>query len=178
MSPFDRILLIIYSFIITIVCLLSLVIVSGWWQEPVYYLLHSPYVYDVQVYLSAFISLLLLMGLRLLWVSFTRQKNGKAVVHDYMLGQVRISIMTIENLVKKAVYQIHGVKEVRPRVVQTSRGMGLHIRAIVAPDISIPEVSREIQQRVQEYILQTTGITVNDIKVIVDNISSTRPRVE
>lgn len=178
MSPFDRILLIIYSLLISIMCLLSLTIVSGWWQQPLYFLWQSPKVYEIQIYLAIFIVVLLLMGLRLLWVALNRRQSGKAVVHDYMLGQVRISIITIENLVQKAVQQIPGVKEVKPRVVQNSRGMALHIRAIVTPDISIPEVSREIQQRVQEYLLQTIGITVNDIRVIVDNISNTRPRVE
>ena len=178
MSPFDRILLIIYSLVISIGCLLSLAIVSGWWQQPLHFLWQRPNVYEMQIYLAIFIAILLLLGLRLLWVALSRRQTGKAVVHDYILGQVRISILTIENLVKKVVHQIHGVKEVKPRVVQTSRGMALHIRAIVAPDISIPEVSREIQQRVQEYLSQTTGITVNDIKVIVDNISNTRPRVE
>lgn len=178
MSPFDRILLILYSLLTSVVCLLCLAIFSGWWQQPLYFLWQSPYGYELQIYLSIFVAVLLFVGLRLLWVSLSRRQTGKAVVHDYMLGQVRISILTIENLVKKTVHQIQGVKEVKPRVVQTSRGMALHIRAIVAPDISIPEVSREIQQRVQEYLSQTTGITVNDIKVIVDNISNTRPRVE
>ncbi|ABO49602.1 conserved hypothetical protein [Desulforamulus reducens MI-1] len=178
MSPFDRSLLIFYTLLMTIFSLLALLIVSGWWQQPLYLLWQSPYVHDLQLYLSIFIGVLLLVGLRLLWVSFSRRQTGKAVVHDYTLGQVRISLTTIENLVKKVVYQIQGVKEVKPRVIQTSKGMGLHIRAIVSPDISIPEVSRQIQQRVQEYLSQTTGIVVTDIKVIVDNISSTRPRVE
>nr|WP_315989158.1 alkaline shock response membrane anchor protein AmaP [Desulforamulus aquiferis] len=114
----------------------------------------------------------------LLWVSVTRQQSGKAVVHDYMLGQVKISLQAIENLVKKVVYQVHGVKDVKPRVIQSTGGIGLHIKAVVAPDISIPEVSREIQHRVQEYLAETTGITVTTIKIYVENISSTRPRVE
>lgn len=178
MSPFDRGLLVVYTFLITVFSALMLAIVSGWWQQPLFVLWQSPYIFEVQMYLSVFVGLLMLIGLRLFWVSLTRRQSGKAVVHDYMLGQVRISLQAIENLVKKVVYQVHGVKDVKPRVVQTPGGMGLHIRAVVAPDISIPEVSREIQQRVQEYISQTTGITVNDIKIIVENISTTRPRVE
>jgi len=177
-SPFDRGLLVVYTLLMTLFCSLLLSIVSGWWQQPLYFLWQSPYVFDLQLYLSVFIGLLLLIGLRLLWVSLTRRQSGRAVVHDYKLGQVRISLQAIENLVKKVVYQIPGVKDVRPSVIQTTGGMGLHIRAVVAPDISIPEMSREIQQRVQEYISQTTGITVNDIKIIVDNISTNRPRVE
>ena len=165
MTPFDRGLL---------------MIITGWWQQPLYFLWQGPYVYNEQLYLALIFAVLLLMGLRLFWVSLTRRNNagGKAVVHDYKLGQVRISVLAIENLVKKAVGQLPGVKEVKPRVVEHQKGMGLHIRVVVTPDISIPEVSREIQQKVQEYLAQTTGITVSEIKVIVDNISSTRPRVE
>lgn len=178
MTPFDRGLLVLYSLLMTVFSSMLLLIVSGWWQQPLYFLWQSPYRMNWQLYISMFIGFLLLIGLRLLWVSLTHRQSGKAVVHDYMLGQVRISILAIENLVKKVVYQIHGVKEVKPKVVQTSGGMGLHIRAVVSPDINIPEVSREIQQRVQEYISHTTGLTVNDIKIMVDNISTTRPRVE
>ncbi|GAB6156896.1 hypothetical protein JCM39194_00960 [Desulfotomaculum varum] len=177
-SPFDRGLLFLYTLVMTFFCAMLLLIVTGWWQQPLYFLWQSGYAYELQIYLAALLGLLLLAGLRLLWVALVRRESGKAVVHDYMLGQVRISLQAIENLVKKAVYQIAGVKDVKPRVTQTPGGMGLHIRAIVAPDISIPEVSRQIQHRVQEYIAQTTGITVSDIKVIVENISTTRPRVE
>ena len=178
MTPFDRGLLIIYTLLTTVLSSLLLIIISGWWQQPLYFLWQSPYVYNGQLYLSLIFGVLLIIGLRLFWVSLTRRNSGKAVVHDYMLGQVRISILAIENLVKKAVYQVPGIKEVKPRVVEHQKGMGLHIRAVVAPDISIPEASREIQQKVQDYLSQTTGITVTEIKVIVDNISTTRPRVE
>ncbi|AEF94953.1 protein of unknown function DUF322 [Desulfotomaculum nigrificans CO-1-SRB] len=178
MSPFDRGLLMVYTLLMTAFSVLLLLIVSGWWQQPLYFLWESPYATDWQLYLVIFIAVILVAGLRLLWVSLTRRHAGRAVVHDYMLGQVRISLLAIENLVRKVVYQIHGIKEVKPRVVQGPKGIGLHIKAIVAPDISIPDVSREIQRRVQDYISETTGITVNDIKIIVENISTTRPRVE
>jgi len=178
MSPFDRVLLICYTLLVTFFGLLLLFIISGWWQQPVYFLLRSTDAFQWQQYISFLIGVLLLVGLRLLWVSLTRSRSGRVVVHDYKLGQVRISLVAVENLVKKVVYQVHGVKDVKPHVVETRGGMGLHIRAIVAPDISIPEVSKEIQQRVQAYILDTTGIAVNDIKIIVENISTTRPRVE
>lgn len=178
MTPFDRSLLIIYTLLMTILSSLLLIIVTGWWQQPLYFLWQSPYVPNGQIYLAVFIGVLLIIGLRLFWISLSRRNYAKAIVHDYMLGQVRISILAIENLVKKVVCQIPGIKEVKPRVVEHHKGMGLHIRAVVAPDISIPEVSREIQQKVQEYLAQTTGITVSEIKVIVDNISTTRPRVE
>ncbi|SHK06843.1 alkaline shock response membrane anchor protein AmaP [Desulforamulus aeronauticus] len=179
MTPFDRGLLIIYTVVTTVLSSLLLMIISGWWQQPLYFLWQGPYVYNGQLYLALIFGVLLLIGLRLFWVSLTRRNNsGKAVVHDYKLGQVRISVLAIENLVKKAVGQMSGIKEVKPRVVEHKKGMGLHIRAVVTPDISIPEVSREIQQKVQEYLAQTTGITVSEIKVIVDNISTTRPRVE
>ena len=178
MSPFDRGLLAVYSLVMTFVCALILAAASGWWQQPLYLLWQTPSNREDQIYLLIVMGLLFIAGLRLLWVALTRSRDGKAVVHDYMLGQVRISLITIENLVKKVVYQIHGVKEVTPRVVQTREGIGLYIRAVVAPDISIPEISRQIQHRVQEYLVETTGITVNEIKIMVDNISTTRPRVE
>lgn len=178
MTPFDRGLLVLYTFLMTIFCASLLLIVSGWWQQPLYLLWESPYHVNWQLYLAIFIGVLLLVGLRLFLVSLTKREASRAVVHDYMLGQVRISVVAIENLVKKVVYQINGVKEVKPKIIQTSGGMGLWIKVIVAPDISIPEISKEIQQQVQEYIAQTTGMTVNDIKIMVDNISTTRPRVE
>lgn len=178
MSPFDRGLLFIYTLLLTVFSTILMVVVSGWWQQPLYLLWQSPSSRDLQISLLVFIGVLFVAGLRLLWVSVTRQRSGKAVVHDYMLGQMKISLLAIENLVKKVVYQIHGVKDVKPHVIQTPGGIGLHIKAVVAPDISIPEVSREIQHRVQEYIAETTGITVNTIKIYVENISSTRPRVE
>ncbi len=178
MSPFDRGLLTVYTLFMTVFSALLLASASGWWQQPLYFLWATPLKEETQVYFYLLPALLLVIGLRLLWVALTRSQSGKAVVHDYMLGQVRISLVTVENLVKKVVYQIHGVKDVTPRVMQTRGGIGLYIRAVVAPDMNIPEISRQIQHRVQEYLSETTGITVNEIKIMVDNISTTRPRVE
>ncbi|VFU13412.1 conserved hypothetical protein [anaerobic digester metagenome] len=56
--------------------------------------------------------------------------------------------------------------------------MGIQVRASVTPDVNVPEVSREIQNRIKERILEVTGITVNTVKISVENISLNKPRVE
>lgn len=179
MGPLDRGLLTLYSLFMTLAVAVILLALFGW-PGPLAYLLQAQGRPAGNWSLETMSGILFLVGIRLLYVSLRNKQssNRRAVVHEFTLGQVRISLIAIENMVKKVVYQIPGIREVRPEVVQAPGGITINIRAVVAPDVNIPYTSQEIQSRVQEYISKNTGITVSQVKILVANITTTRPRVE
>jgi len=176
MGPIDRGLMALYALIVSVFVVLTLLELFG-------YLPPLGGVYAVPAEdrdaVAAGLGVLLLIGLRLLWVSFRRtRKERQAVVEDNALGQVRIALTAIESLINKVVSQTPGVKEVQSRVVGDPNGVAIKIKATVTPEINIPETSKEIQQLVQERVKDVTGITAASVKILIDNITTVKPRVE
>ncbi|MCL0080996.1 alkaline shock response membrane anchor protein AmaP [Peptococcaceae bacterium] len=187
MSLFDRILLAGYTLIITtLLVLISIVFIGIFWgfiysdQIIQYFQMITGFFYYPETSVLSWLGviLLVLIGFRLFYISLFRSNKQQALVHDYALGQVHITLQTVEGLVKKAAYKVDGVREVRPRIITTSEGINIAMTITILPDISIPEVSEKIQSQVKAYILQVTGMPVNNVKVVVENIHAHTARVE
>ena len=99
------------------------------------------------------------------------------VLKETSLGQVKVSFQAIESLVEKVVSQFNGVRDVKPRIITVPQG-GIQVRASVTPDVNVPEVSSEIQNRIKERMQEVMGITVNTVKISIESISLNKPRVE
>lgn len=94
-------------------------------------------------------------------------------------GEVRIAMTAIETLVQQAAGQIKGIREVRPSFFSQEEGLGVYIRTTVSADESIPELSSQLQKVVRDHVLRIAGINIEEVKVLVESISTTaRSRVE
>ena len=178
MSYFDRVLLFFYSIAVTLLLIVTVPVIAGWWPEPLKVLLSAPQRADTSIALWTSLALLVIIGFRLAYSCIKRKPSPKAVVHELKLGQVHITLPAIEGFVQKVAHQIDGIKEVKSQIIPTSAGIEIVLKIIVTPDINIPQVSEKIQQNVRDYILEVTGITTQNVKVMVENISTNRPRVE
>lgn len=176
MGPFDRALLAVYTFFFTVLFALFSAVMLGW-PAPLFLLRDIFYPGRPEVFWPLMV-LLILAGSRLFWVSLRKPRGRHVILAESALGQIRVSLQAIENLVEKVVSQIHGVREVKPRMVSVPQGVGIQVRASVTPDVNVPEVSVEIQNRVKERVFEVTGLTVNTVKVSIENISAQKPRVE
>ncbi len=176
MGPFDRVLLAGYTCFLTVVFLIFSAVMVGW-TSPV--LLFRDFLnFDRPDVLWAIIIVLLLAGVRLFWVSVRKTKGRHVVLTERDLGQIKLSLQAIENLIEKVVSQINGVKEIKSNIFSVPQGIGIQIRASVTPEVNVPEVSAEIQERVKERVFEVTGLSVGTVKVLIENITVKKPRVE
>lgn len=176
MGPFDRGLTALYSLVVSAFVVAALLELFGYLPP-----LDGPHALpeEYRDATAAGLGVLLLVGLRLLWASVRRGRRERhAVVEDNALGQVRVALTAIENLINKVVSQVPGVREVHSRVVGDPNGVAIRIRATVTPEINIPETSKEIQQQVQDRVKAVTGITAASVRILIDNITTVKPRVE
>ncbi len=176
MRPFDRVLLFIYTFILTVLFLAALPIVAGWLhvdqiQPQLLHAIQQPGV------IFLLLGIFIIAGIRLLWAN-VKPTREQAVVYESKMGNVHIALTAIESLAEKVVSQSSGVREVKARVFNRPQGIGIRIKAAVTPDISIPEVSDTLQEQVKERVLAVTGITVQQVEFLVHSISAGKPRVE
>lgn len=176
MGHFDRALLAVYSFFLTVLFALFAAVMLGW-PAPIFLLRDVFYPSRPEVFWPLMV-LLILAGGRLFWISLRKPRGKHVVLAESALGQIRVSLQAVENLVEKVVSQINGVREVKSRMVSVPQGIGIQVRAAVTPDVNVPEVSVEIQNRIKEQVFAVTGLSVNTVRVSIENISAQKPRVE
>lgn len=180
----DKLLLMLFSLAISIACVILILYAFGltgnifaWfaWEE----LGHSVE-NTTTLIIIAFI--VLLIALRMLYISMRPGKASLPSIDQRTnFGDIRISLETVENLTLKAAAKHKGVKDIKARVNVIDAGIELTIRAIVDGDVSIPDLSEEVQKHVKEHVEDITGIPVASVSVYIANISSAqtfRSRVE
>jgi uncharacterized alkaline shock family protein YloU len=176
MGPFDRGLLAVFSLAGSGMALIGVLVLTGVLAvAQVENLFFRPEHKEVAaVVLGAFF----LAGLWLFWASLRRKKESQVVVDESTIGQIRVSLVALENLITKTVASVPGIREVRPRVGAENGGIGIRLKVIASPDLNVPEVSRQIQQLVQDRVREVTGLTVNRIKIEIENFAIAKGRVE
>lgn len=99
-------------------------------------------------------------------------KDKKGVSKHTNIGEIRISLNSIENIAINASKRSNGVKETKTLVRKAEDGVEIELRIIVMPDLSIPVISEEVQGRVKKAVEEASGIAVKNVRVIVDSIYS------
>ena len=169
----DKLLLFLYSIVIGVVSiwmlcvgfgLVSLSLMHTWvdelWESDV-----------LQISWTVAGGLLLLFSLRFLIVSLQRGSASAASIDQRTnIGDIRISIETIENLALKSASRGRGVKDLRARVRATDAGIEIMLRAVVDGETSIPALTEEIQRTVKEYVEEITGIPVVNVTLFIANV--------
>jgi uncharacterized alkaline shock family protein YloU len=108
-------------------------------------------------------------------------KDKKAVGKQTEIGEILISLNSIENIAINASRKTNGVRDSKTMVRKTDNGVEIESRLVVMPEMSIPAITEDVQQRVKKSVEDTAGVRVESVKVIVDNIYSGityKPRVE
>lgn len=115
----------------------------------------------------------------LIAIAMRTRRLYRSIVRDTALGNVRISIKTIESLVLRAARQVKGVREVLAVVQADAGGVKIDVDMEVAPDLSIPDIAADVQRQVEEYIQNTVGIAVPEVRVHVRGLAGEgKARVE
>lgn len=172
MKFFDRVLLSLYSLGIILILLLAGLSAAGW-TTPVEWLrialLHTNYRLILGVTALVYFAL----SVRFLFLALSSAKPpAQAVVQETGMGQVRVSVDALENMVRRVTAQIKGVREVNPRVACMPEGVSVFLHVSMAPETNIPGTSDEIQQKVGAYIEEIAGIKVQAVKILVNSISA------
>jgi len=176
MNPLDRGIVVIYALAGIAAALVSAAALSGWqWTAGFYASLQEQPGFFETTY--ALLAIAVLAGLRLLWAALAPDKK-QAVVQEGSLGQIRIALEAIESLVEKVTLEQRGVKEAKAAVGSVRQGIGIRVKTVVAPEVSIPQLSGELQRIIADKVLKVTGIEVKDIRIVVKNISAQKLRVE
>lgn len=175
MNIIFRILLAIYAFCLALISALAMYITL----RPAAYSGVSEYL-EQNVFaegatgfrIAAFVIALIFLALSLMFLlsGVKSSKDKKAVSKHTNIGEIKISLNSIENIALNASKKANGVKESKTLVKKSEDGVEVAVRIVVMPELSIPLISEDIQVRVKKSVEDASGISVKKVKVIVDSI--------
>jgi len=167
-----RILLVIYAVFFIIISILSIIVALN--NEILTYFLHN-YIslkyYQPVVFIIISI-ILLVSGVIFLIFALKTNKDKKAVSKYTNIGEVKISLNSIENITLNAAGKFSALRNVRASVYKVDDTVTIAIKALILPDVNIPVISNEIQETVKNAVEESSGVMVSDVRVFIENIYS------
>jgi uncharacterized alkaline shock family protein YloU len=106
-----------------------------------------------------------LLGLLLILISFSfaqlilgRFQREKTIAFATSSGEVTIALSAVEDLIKRLTGFIPEIRELRPDVIATKKGINVDLRVILKSEANIPEMTARLQEITRAKIQEVLGI--------------------
>ena len=94
-----------------------------------------------------------------------------SVTQKTSFGEVKISLNSLKHLILKVLKKIEKIKESKSSInILRTGGINIDLHLVLKEDVNIPEISEKIQKELKDYLLETTGIEVKEIKIYIDKV--------
>ena len=111
------------------------------------------------------------LGAWVIYPFFSQKVHQKiTVVNNTDLGEVDITLEALQNLVKSIAFQQEEIKDIDSKLEPTETGIKIRLTGKVYPSTVIPELTSNLQKIIKSYIEDTTGVKVEEVKVLIENI--------
>ena len=90
-------------------------------------------------------------------ISGAHQKE-KTIAFDNPSGRVSVSLAALEDLIRRVVARVPEVKEARPFIVATGKGLEISARLILNSETNIPDMTARLQELIKRKVQDTIGI--------------------
>lgn len=103
-------------------------------------------------------ALLIFISLLVMQIALGKLAREKTIAFENPDGQVTISLSAIEDFIKRTLKQLPEVKELRPNVKATKKGITVINRVTLYSDITIPETTEKIQGLIKARVQDMLGV--------------------
>lgn len=122
------------------------------------------------LYVVIFI-VLLVVSCCLMFFGIKKEQLKTAVIASLDSGSISIAINALEDLAKRFVKQTGAVKGEAIKVLSLGEQVELDIKISILPEVSIPQITQELQAGLIEYIETYSGIKVKQAMITVASIN-------
>lgn len=102
--------------------------------------------------------LLIFINVMVIQLTVGKLQRERTIAFENPDGQVTISLTAIEDFIKRAIKQMPEVKELKPNVRASKKGISIVNRVVLFSDINIPETTEKIQNVVKTRVLDMLGV--------------------
>ncbi len=102
--------------------------------------------------------LLLLISISFAQLILGRFQREKTIAFATSSGQVTVSLSAVEDLIKRLTGVVPEIKELRPNVIASKKGIEVDLRVILRSEASIPELTARLQEITRSKIQEVLGL--------------------
>lgn len=184
MNLFDRFVLALYSLVLTAVSIIAIavsvrLIPADWVGYWIYMVYNSD---STRISLFVLSAIFLLISLRFFTYGFRKRgKISPTIDRQGEIGDIRISLDTVESIASRAAKRLRGIRELQAKAIPVESGTAIRLKVTVDGEASIPQLTDELQKNVKHDVEQIAGIHVDKVTVLVTDIVRSqvaRSRVE
>lgn len=168
-----RVLLAVYAFFLTIASMFAMLVTikSDILSEAYTYSYNDVLAHrNPSIIMFIVSSIFFCLSLTFLLSGFKPEGDKKAIIKYNKNGDIRITLNSIENIALATSRKLNGIRDSKAFVTKVGEGVSITVKAIVLPDINIPLLSEDMQQKVKSAVEDCTGVQVDSVRVLVESI--------
>ncbi len=121
--------------------------------------------------------LLVLISVSFAQLILGRLQREKTIAFTTSSGEVTIALSAVEDLIRRLTGSLPEIKELRPDVIATKKGIIVDLRVILKKEVNIPELTLRLQDIAKARIQEVLGIEEQIIvKIHVAKIATTEEK--
>ena len=125
-----------------------------------------------------------IMLISLFWAKliYARRQKERTIAFDNPAGPVSVSLNAMEDLMRRIAMRVPEIKEIRPTIAATKKGLDIDIRLVLRTDVNIPEMTARLQELIRGKVQDVIGlegkinIRIHVVKIIVDDLKYKKDR--
>jgi uncharacterized alkaline shock family protein YloU len=112
---------------------------------------------------------------RLIYGSHQKERT---IAFENTTGGVTVSLTALEDLIKRLIMQMPEIKEIRPYMIATRKGLEIDIKLVLRHEVNIPDLTARFQDLVRRKLEEAIGmegkinIRVHVTKISLEDIKS------
>jgi hypothetical protein len=113
---------------------------------------------DVRLIIGITGLVIIFINIMVIQLTMGKIKRERTIAFENPDGQVTIALTAIEDFIKRAIKQLPEVKELRPFVRASKKGIRIVNRCTLYSDVNIPETTEKIQNIVKLRVQEMLGV--------------------
>jgi uncharacterized alkaline shock family protein YloU len=127
--------------------------------EDVAHILNAVYTFnDLRLTTGIIGGLLILLSFSFARLILGRMQKERTIAFENPSGMVTVSLSAVEDLVKRLTTQIPEIRDTRPEVVATKKGIEIELRIVLRSEVNIPELTLKLQETIKSRIQDILGV--------------------
>jgi len=119
------------------------------------------YTSSMRLFVGALGVLLILFCIKLLKERRAQAQREKTIAFRNAQGEVTISLMALEDMVRKQIAEYRQIRDARPYIVAGKKGIRVTLRIVLDAAANIPELTASVQENVRARLQSILGIEEN-----------------
>lgn len=101
-----------------------------------------------------------------------RSERGFITVESGDNGRVRISIMAIEQMVRRSVHTIDGISEMKIDIENLGDAIAIGVNAVIINGSHVPTITMNMQRSIRQFVEMNCGVAVRTVSISINDVAN------